>query len=374
MGELSGAEGNVTVTGNDSHLVVNTLLAIAESGVGYLRVQDKGQVNSAGTVLGFSTGGHGTGEVDGLDSLWQTGTMFVGNYGQGTVRITNGGKIDTTGNAYIGYTSNSHDSSVTLTGNAPNDTPATWQVSGNLYLAGNESGPSGAANSKLTISPGGLVDVAGTTELWGSGATLELLGGSLAPADCIKLTRPAHLTGPAAHWKSRRARCSWTARHPTASSATPSRSAPERRSGCLTPAARLNALRIGDVGAGTLTVSSGGRLECFHVTAGYASGSTGQFTVSGANAQVNVTQDLIVGRMGSAQGRVDVSAGGHVTANSIYLGRSAAASGIVTVDAADSTSTSTAVVAVGGFLPDYGVGGEPAGPAGPHVENEPRLT
>jgi len=191
LAEEPGSEGNVTVSGPYSYLKVYSKIEIGAGGTGTLRVDNQGHLNSyllgnqdpdVVASLSLSTG---TVDIDGHESLWETDPLVVGGAGQGIVRITNGGKIDTHGSAYIGKTSGAAASSVTVAGLSPEITKATWLIDRNLHIAGDESGPSSAAFSKLAISTGGLVDVSGTTTVWESGGSLDLRGGEMETGSLI---------------------------------------------------------------------------------------------------------------------------------------------------------------------------------------------
>jgi T5SS/PEP-CTERM-associated repeat protein len=192
MSYFSSADSEVTVSGQNSVWIVHGDLEVGDGGTGTLWITNQGQVNStaigsaARDVVGDDATAVGTVHVNDGGSLWQTDTLVVGNHGQGIVSISNGGKITTFGNAYIGNYSDGDQSSVTLTGAAPDTTPSTWQITGNLFIAGNESGPSSALESHLTINPGGLVQVAGATTYWESGGWLEIHGGKLKTGSLVK--------------------------------------------------------------------------------------------------------------------------------------------------------------------------------------------
>jgi T5SS/PEP-CTERM-associated repeat protein len=190
LGELGSSHGHLTVTGANASVTANNDLYVGMYGVGSVRVEDSGQlvtghVGPYGDTIGHSLGSSGTVEIDGKDSLWSTDKLIAGNAGQGIVRVMNGGKLDTTGSAYIARTFSAASSSVTVSGMSPQLTKATWDVSSNLFIAGDEVGPSSAPFSKLTIMPGGLVDVAGTTTVWNGGGMLELLGGEMETGSLI---------------------------------------------------------------------------------------------------------------------------------------------------------------------------------------------
>ena len=100
-------------------------------------------------------------------------------------------------------------------------------------------------------------------------------------------------------------------------------------------------LSVGRSGDGTLNVTAGGRVESFNGILGEFTGSMGTVTVDGANSQWINSRDLVVGRSGdgtlhiTAGGRVENSIGGDgVRAGTI--GSLPGATGAVTVSGASS--------------------------------------
>jgi len=186
-----GSEGHLTVSGSSAYVKVFANLEIGVGGAGTMRIDEQGYVDSRlignleDDVVASLAGSTGTVDVVGYNSLWETDTLTVGDGGQGIVRITSGGKIDTYGNAFIGKTSSASASSVTVAGMSPQLTKATWLVSHDLHIAGTASGPSSALFTNLSISTGGSVDVEGTTTVWSPGGSLNLLGGELETGSLI---------------------------------------------------------------------------------------------------------------------------------------------------------------------------------------------
>ncbi len=123
-------------------------------------------------------------------------------------------------------------------------------------------------------------------------------------------------------------------------------------------------LRIGGTGTGSLSIQGGGVVESFHASIGDSTGSHGTCTVNGGGSRLDAMEDLFVGYFGNAVGRLDIQAAGHAEANSVLIGRANTADGIVVVDGSGSTLTSTAVLAVGGFIDDTGVTSVAAGGTG----------
>ena len=119
-------------------------LYIGNSGNGTLNITNGGKVSNTYGYLGYNSGSTGTATVDGAGSTWTNSSdLYIGNSGNGTLNITNGGKVSNS-YGYLGYNSGS-------TGTATVDgTGSTWTNSSNLYI-----GYSG--NGTLNITNGGKV-------------------------------------------------------------------------------------------------------------------------------------------------------------------------------------------------------------------------
>jgi T5SS/PEP-CTERM-associated repeat protein len=169
------------------------------AGVGDLRIDAGGVVTStpggpsAAARVGFGGSGsfaQGTGTVvvDGAGSSWSYGgDLELGvNSGKGTLRVSNGGSVTTTGSVLAGSGFDPSafvpaQANITVTGAS-----SLWSIGGDLGLG------SPSASGALDVNGGGSVRVAGTltvgeqgTILLGAGgrlttSTLDLVGGSLA--------------------------------------------------------------------------------------------------------------------------------------------------------------------------------------------------
>ncbi len=296
----STSSSTVTITGLGSLMTAHADLEVGDGGYGGLHITDRGRLDSRGVgmqgrdVVGDDPTAWGEVTVVGPGALWQTDKLIVGNYGQGTVDVTDGGKIATTGNAYIGYAADGDDSSVTLSVAAPDGTPSTWQVSGDLYIAGSESGPSLADQTQLTINPGGLVDVAGTTNNWDSGL-LELHGGTLRTGalgtsdgqiDWTSGTLELTNSGLVLDGRSRRVGTIDAGKSLLLSSPHPD-----------------DELVIGDTATANLSVTAGGSIiSKSAVMVAKQPGSIGELHVSGAEASVSIQAPFYVGGGKTAYG------------------------------------------------------------------------
>jgi len=192
IGSQPGSNGAVTVSGSDGNGNFSTWtdtdpLYIGLDGTGTLNILGGGVVNSGQGLIGGTTGstsnGIGTVTVSGTGgsghaSAWiAANNIYVGFLGQGTLNITDGGKVSTSAGGggaatvYIGYDSGST-GTVTLSS-------STSDVSS---LAATDSIDVGEGSAgMLTIESGGLAHAGNSTRVTvsgGSSGTLNLLGDS----------------------------------------------------------------------------------------------------------------------------------------------------------------------------------------------------
>ncbi|MDH2348942.1 autotransporter domain-containing protein [Bradyrhizobium sp. SSUT77] len=107
-------------------------------------------------------------------------------------------------------------------------------------------------------------------------------------------------------------------------------------------------LTVGQSGTGALTISGGGALSSVSVTAGDLAGSTGTMTVTGSGSTMTTTgvgNQVIIGNYGA--GTLLVSSGGAVSDAGGIVGQNAGGTGTATVDGLGSTWTNTSTLTVG---------------------------
>jgi T5SS/PEP-CTERM-associated repeat protein/autotransporter-associated beta strand protein len=152
---------------------------------GQLEITGGGSVtDSSRGYIGLSTGSTGAVTVSGTGSAgnpstWNSGQLNVGAEGDGTLNITDGGLV-TNSNGYIGEFTGST-GAVTVSGTDSAGNPSTWTNSGQLRV-----GNSG--NGTLDITDGGLVSVGDQLTIEGvdgdsflnmaTGGMLALYGGN----------------------------------------------------------------------------------------------------------------------------------------------------------------------------------------------------
>ncbi len=159
IGAASTGNGTLTVTGLGSHFTQSNLsdgsgyLTIGNIGEGTLTISNGGQVkNAASAALGYALStARGTANVSGVGSVWNnSGQLDVGYYGNGILNITGGGTVDDGGcvncsASVVGYQT-SGQGSVLVSGSG-----STWNNNGVVNI-----GYQG--NGALTISNGGVVN------------------------------------------------------------------------------------------------------------------------------------------------------------------------------------------------------------------------
>lgn len=268
-------QGTVTVSGTDgsgnaSTWTNNGDLVVGQDGNGTLNIGNGGQVSSADGYIGAGTGSQGNVTVSGHDgsghaSAWTgTGTLYVGDSGTGTLNILDGGLVNSA-LASIGNSSGGV-GSVIVSGRDINGNASTWNNTNQIYIGG-------AGTGTLDILNGGLVNsgqgVIGSES--GSGGTVTVSG------------RDAN--GNASVWNA------------------------------------ANNIYVGFSGSGTLNVADGAAVAtsgaggaAASIYIGYMSGSTGTVNVSsstGGVSSLTATDSIDVGRFGT--GTMTVGKGGFVS-------------------------------------------------------------
>ena len=103
VGISATTDGTVTITGTGSSLTASGAADIGDQDNGSLTVSNGGVlITKAGLDIGAGTTGVGDVTVTGANALWtNTGTINVANLGAGTLTVSNGGAINTSGTLNI---------------------------------------------------------------------------------------------------------------------------------------------------------------------------------------------------------------------------------------------------------------------------------
>jgi fibronectin-binding autotransporter adhesin len=286
LGNQTGSNGTVTV--NDSQLLPGTGgIIVGENGTGNLAVSNGSNLTIAttnnagyGMIVGDQAGAGGAVTISDTGTVANiAGALIVGNLGTGAFTVANGANVTITGedsanvSLYLGNGTSSNGSLVV------NGTNSILKVSGSgAFVIGN------LGNGNLTISNGGTV-TSNTTYLSRQNFS----------------TSTALVTGANSMWN-----------------------------------LGTNSLYVGNVGNGTLTISSGGTVLSGTSYLDGSVTSTGTAVVTGANSTWNLgSGTLYVGNSGT--GILTISNGGTVFSGTGYLDNPVGSNGTVVVTGANST-------------------------------------
>jgi T5SS/PEP-CTERM-associated repeat protein len=295
FGTLFGERGSLGVgyRGNGSLLITNGVTV----------------TSNYASYLGYLPGSSGTASVSGAGSRWDNGenNIYVGNLGNGSLRIDGGGQVNTGSYAFIGYdatgTSASSGAAVVTGGGS------RWTHTGGLYVGDFASGTltieaGGVVNSQGGYLGEGTTTASGTVIVRGAGSkwnnTSQLTLGTYG-SGTMKVEDGAVVTsyvGYLAYWSGthgditvRGAGSKWT---------------------------NTTDVYVGHGGNGTLTITNGGLVSNVAGYLAYATpGWSGTARVSGPGSKWSNSGDLSVGVAGT--GKLTVADGGAVTARAMSV-------------------------------------------------------
>ena len=304
LGRTINAEGTVTVNGADSNGNPSTWanefgLTVGESGEGTLNISEGGSVSNTSVSIGEGTNGVGTVTVDGTDtngnpSTWTTVSLDVGQSGNGTMDITNGGMVSSSGFGVIAGGADSI-STVTVDGTGAAGNPSTWSSSSSLRVGD-------AGDGTLNITAGGQVS-----------NTQGFIGDDPNSTGMVTVDG-TDLNDNASTWTN------------------------------------SGSIGVGNGGDGTLNITAGGQVSNTQGTIGSGSNSTGMVVVTGAGSTWTNSSDVRVGSFGD--GTLNILGGGVVSNTTGTIADDENSTGMVTVDGTDangnaSTWTNTGDLFVG---------------------------
>jgi len=273
-----GASATVPGTYTSPWAITGTL-TVGDIGQGTVTVGGGATVSNNNGVLGQSAGAIGNATVTGAGTTWTSSFSFFAGYnGTGTLKVQDGGKVSN-GNGHLGLNAGGV-GNATVTG-----VDSTWSNSGTLDV-----GLSGTGT--LTVEDGGKVS--------NTAGTIGNASGS---------TGHATVTGAGSTWTN-------------------------------------VDFYVGNRGTGTLTVQDGGKVSNTFGSISYIAGSTGNATVTGAGSTWTNSGFLEIGSGGT--GTLTVQDGGTVSSAVGYLGVVGNATGHATVTGANSTWTNSGALDVGG--------------------------
>lgn len=285
IGTEFGGGGTVEVSGAGSTLTIGDLLYLGDYGVGTLNVSDGGEVNVGDTIyLGANFDSTGAATVSGAGSVLSASYLRLGYGGRGTIEVTNGGTL-TSDTSDVGY-----------------------GPYGKVVVDG--SGSSWSAGQLIVGYFGdGFLDITN--------------GGAVTSTDAVVAGRNTSKGTVLVDG----AGSSWTID---------------------------DELSIGHQGIGTLTISNGGVVSSGSARIAYFPGSNGMVTVDGKGSRWDIDGDLDIGHWGD--GTLTIANEGAVVADSVTIGgaaklvigaaseEEAVAAGTLDADSIDLTSATARLV------------------------------
>ena len=340
IGQFSGGNGTVNLTGSGSSLTTTTSFFVGDAGTGVLNISDGSTVDTIGTtVVGLDSLGNGTLSVTGTGSIFTANdNLGVGIEGTGTIDISSGGSVDTVGSTVLGSLSGGS-GTVTVTGSGSS-------LTSSIDLLVGEEG-----TGVLNISAGGSINTVGETVLGnqsGSSGTVTVTGSDSNLTSSVELLVGVNGTGTLNIENGGSVNSLGLAAIGDHSSGNGTVNVTGSGSS-LTASASLF---VGFDGTGTLNIEAGGSVETTGSTfLGDFSGSSGTVNVSGSGSILTTTDNLLVGSVNT--GTLNIDDGGSVSSEGFgILGSTAGSSGTVNVTGSGSSLTSSSSLKVG----DSGVG------------------
>ncbi len=317
--------GTATVTGLQSSLLASGGIDVGwSSSTGSLSVASGANVATKFLNLGSGQAAIGAVTISGAgSSVTVTSSLgvIVGQSGSGSIVISDGGQLNSTGTAGLGINSGST-GTATVSGMGSN-----WSQSSSFYVGGSDTASGGIGS--VTVNSSGSLNVGGTLKLWNQG-TLTLGNGGAITAGSIDNSVGTVVFGGGALTLSGAATSTLSAFSGTAS-LTLSQSATSLWLGSGTLAASINGLGSVTIGnASTLTyggsMSLAGSMTVDHgslnlapgatITSGVSyiaktTGSSASAVVSGSGVNWTTPGGLYIGGSDTASGGI-----GSVTVNS----------------------------------------------------------
>jgi len=341
IGENSGSNGTLSVTGANS-MYNSGVIDVGDYGNGSLVVSDGGDVSSVAQIqLGLSPGTVGTALVTNASVEVSRGDLYVGGTGTGNLSIINGSAL-TSGSANFGFDASGAGTALI---NGPG---STWVNNSDLNVgyAGNGSltVSNGANVTSGNVSLGVFRGSSGSILIDGAGSKLTSsgnlnVGGIFKPLPqnggngSLTVSNGAHLT------TSRNAFLGYSFLS----------SGRVLITGAGSVWANSGNLYVGNSGNGNLTILDGGNVATSgDGSLGNVSGGNGKMLVSGAGSTFNGTGNLFVGNSGL--GNLAISNGGAtMTGGNGYIGNASNSNGTVQVDGVGSAWINTGNLYVGNF-------------------------
>ena len=171
IGATETGNGTVNGIGDGSLFATAGNLLVGNQGEGMVRMQLGADMTSGSAYIGNIATGKGTVEINGTGSTWvNRSSMVIGSYGTGTVKVQQGGSVSAGASIWLGrFPAGATRSSGTLIV----DGPGSEFIGSDMMVVG------GSGDGSVQVSNGGRVDIAGSVviaEQVGSTGTVSVSG------------------------------------------------------------------------------------------------------------------------------------------------------------------------------------------------------
>jgi outer membrane autotransporter protein len=333
LGSNAGQSGTLNVNGGT---LAATSLFAGIFGTGTVNITSGGLLSTTGTATAAdSAGSSGTITVSGANSRFNPGSLFIAADANtlGQVTVQNGASL-TTSSTTIGYFTSTANGTLTVS----NATASTGSMTigergnGTFNLNGGSTGTSGSVFIGSSNATGvGAANIAGAGTTWSTGTTnigtsgagsLTISSGARVTTTSSNTVIPATSIGGSATVTG--AGSQWDI---VGNSAGLSQ-------GVLGIGSKVNS-------TATLTVSDGGKVtirdsatttngQFMQLRMGISSGSTGSLTVTGAHSSFTTPYDVLVAYNAGTTGNITVSNGGALGTGYTVIGASGTGNALVT--------------------------------------------
>lgn len=164
VGFRAGSNGKLVLSSFGWTSSASTI--VGYEGTGELELRWPSRLTNTDGIIGSQSGSHGTVTTAGGGGRWtNTGSLTIGNRGNGTLDVNPDGSVEADGDGFIAKLGGSI-GDVTVTG-----TDASWQTGGSLYVGGSDTTAGGTAT--VTVEADGVATVVGDLMLY-TGNTVNL--------------------------------------------------------------------------------------------------------------------------------------------------------------------------------------------------------
>ncbi|HEX7791272.1 MAG TPA: autotransporter domain-containing protein [Afipia sp.] len=324
LGNAAGQSGNIEVTGGSLTITPGGYptgsILVGNFGTGTVTVSNGGKVSASSTYIAANVAGAtGTVTVTGTGSQWSTGLMDIGSSGNGTLNVRNGATVDATSGINAGINIGNDNGAVGVA-NVESGSHVTT-TSTNI---GSVAGSTGTLNvtGNGTIWTSGGVTVGGGT----AGALNITAGGKVESFGGVSIGDQVVVSGPNSQLV-----------------------ISGNASTGIYPSIALGLGTLTATGPSSLLIENGGKVTIQN-TATATTGSEADFrigrttaaatvTVTGAGSALTTPYDMLVGYATGSNGIVNVSNGGTLNTGHASIAEEINSTGSVTVTGANSIWT-----------------------------------